>query len=157
LIPPAIRASLRQHPFLEGIPDPLLDRLMALAFEVNFEPDQIIFREADQSSFFYLILSGTVSVEIAMPGRVLRIQTVGEGEELGWSSIMAKVNKQFQARSLSNVQTIAFDGVRLKEECDKDAEFGYFLMCRILEVVAERLRATRFQMLDVYSHRGGEA
>ncbi len=157
MVPPAIRGSLAAHPFLEGIPDPLLDRLMALAFEVTFEPDQVLFREADPSSFFYLILSGTVAVEIAMPGRVLRIQTVGEGEELGWSSIMAKVNKQFQARSLSPVRAIAFDGVRLKAECDKDAEFGYFILSRILEVVAERLRATRLQMLDVYSARGGEA
>ena len=157
MVPPAIRGSLAAHPFLEGIPDPLLDRLMALAFEVTFEPDQVLFREADPSSFFYLILSGTVAVEIAMPGRVLRIQTVGEGEELGWSSMMAKVNKQFQARSLSPVRAIAFDGVRLKAECDQDPEFGYFMLSRILEVVAERLRATRLQMLDVYSARGGEA
>ncbi len=155
MVPPALRGSLAAHPFLEGIPEPLLDRLMAMAFEVTFEPGQILFREADPSSFFYLILSGTVSVEIAMPGRVLRIQTVGEGEELGWTSIMAKVNKQFQARSLSPVRAIAFDGVRLKAECDSDPEFGYFIMCRILDVVAERLRATRLQMLDVYSARGG--
>jgi CRP-like cAMP-binding protein len=157
MIPPAVRNSLAKHPFLEGIPEPLLDKLMGLACEVSFEPDQIIFRESDPSSFFYLILSGTIAVEIAMPGRVLRIQTIGEGEELGWSSIMAKVNKQFQARSLSAVKAIAFDGVRLKAECDRDPEFGYFIMCKILEVVAERLRATRFQMLDVYSARGGEA
>jgi CRP-like cAMP-binding protein len=157
MIPPAVRSSLAKHPFLEGIPEPLLEKLMGMAFEATFEPDQVIFREADPSSFFYLILSGTIAVEIAMPGRVLRIQTVGEGEELGWSSIMEKVNKQFQARSLSPVKAIAFDGVRLKSECDRDPAFGYFLMCRILEVVAERLRATRFQMLDVYSARGGEA
>jgi CRP-like cAMP-binding protein len=157
MIPPAVRNSLAKHPFLEGIPEPLLEKLMGMAFEASFEPDQIIFREADPSSFFYLILSGTIAVEIAMPGRVLRIQTVGEGEELGWSSIMEKVNKQFQARSLSPVKAIAFDGVRLKAECDRDPEFGYFIMCRILEVVAERLRATRFQTLDVYAARGGEA
>jgi CRP/FNR family transcriptional regulator, cyclic AMP receptor protein len=154
MVPAAIRDSLAKHPFLEGIPDPLLDRLLGLAFEVTFEPDQILFREADPSSFFYLILSGNIAIEIAMPGRVLRIQTAGEGEELGWSSIMTKVNKQFQARSLSPVRAIAFDGVRLKAECDADPAFGYFIMCRVLEIVADRLRATRFQMLDVYSSKG---
>jgi len=157
MLSPSVRASLLTHPFLEGFPEPLLERVLALAFEVSFEPDQIIFREADPSSFFYLILSGTVSVEVAMPGRVLRIQTVGEGEELGWSSIMDTVNKQFQARSLSQVKAAAFDGVRLKAECDADPAFGYSIMCRILEVAAERLRATRFQMLDVYSAKGGHA
>ena len=157
MVPPALRASLAKHPFLEGVPEAHLDKLMAMAFEVTFEPDQIIFREADPSSFFYLILSGTVAVEIAMPGRILRIQTLGEGEELGWSSIMAKVDKQFQARSLTSVKAVAFDGVRLRAECENDPAFGYFITSRVLEIVAERLRATRFQMLDVYSARGGEA
>lgn len=157
MLSPSTRASLLKHPFLEGFSEPLLERILALAFEISFEPDQIIFREADPSSFFYLILSGTVSVEIAMPGRVLRIQTLGEGEELGWSSIMDKVNKQFQARSLSQVKAAAFDGARLKAECDEDPAFGYIIVSRILEVAAERMRATRFQMLDVYSARGGQA
>ena len=56
MIPPAVRTSLAKHPFLEGIPEPLLDKLMGIAFEATFEPDQEIFREADPSSFFYLIL-----------------------------------------------------------------------------------------------------
>ena len=157
MVPPAIRASLAAHPFLEGFPEPMLEKLAGMAFEVTSEPDQILFRESDPSSFFYLILSGTVSVEIAMHGRILRIQTLGEGEELGWSSLMTQVNKQFQARSLTQVRALAFDGVRLKAECDRDPAFGYLITCRILEIVAERMRATRLQMLDIYSAKGSQA
>ncbi|MBI4890261.1 MAG: Crp/Fnr family transcriptional regulator [Acidobacteria bacterium] len=156
MIPTAVGAALKDHPFLEGVPERLLDKLSQLAFEVTFEEDQIIFREGDPSSFFYLILSGLVALELAAPGRVVTIQTVGDGEELGWSSLMSRVDKQFRARCMKPVKALAFDGARVAAECEEDHEFGYLIMRRILVTVAERLRSTRMQVLDVYSARGGQ-
>ena len=156
MAPADIRAALKAHPFLEGLPEKHIDTLAAMAFEASFEARQIIFRESDPSSFFYLILSGTVALEITTPGRLFRIQTIGEGEELGWSSLLAKVNKQFQARSLEPVRAFAFDGARLRGTCDENPEFGYLISRKVLEVVAERLSATRLQLLDVYANKGGD-
>lgn len=154
-----IIAALAHHPFLDGLQPAHLDKLAALACETTFEPDQVIFREGDPSSFFYLILSGRVAVEVAAPGRFVTIQTVGEGEELGWSSLLDQVNKQFRARCVDPVRALAFDGARLTAEFEGDHEFGYMLLRKVLETVAERLRATRLQMLDVYARKAprGEA
>lgn len=151
---PNVITALEHHPFLEGLSPAHVEKLAALAFEVTFEPEQIIFREADPSSFFYLILEGAIALEIAAPARLVRIQTIGAGEELGWSSLLSRVNKQFQARSLEPVRALAFDGPRLIMACESDYEFGYFLLRRILGTVTERLQATRLQMLDVYAKKG---
>ncbi len=146
---------LREHPFLEGMTTTHLETLAGLASETRFQKDELIFRQGDESSLFYLILDGRVALEVAMPGRTLRIQTLAPGEELGWSSLISPVRKQFQARSLESVRVLSFDGARLRAACDADCEFGYKLMQRILNTVAERLQNTRLQLIDVYSPGGG--
>lgn len=152
-----ITAALTTHPFLEGFPPKYMEKICQLGSECTFEPDQIVFREGDPSSFFYLIVEGRVALEITTPNRVLTIQTVEGGEELGWSSLLSRVNKQFRARSLDPVRAIAFDGARVIAACEEDHEFGYLVMRKVLEIVAERLKATRMQMLDVYSSKGAHS
>jgi CRP-like cAMP-binding protein len=150
-----LQGALADHSFLAGLAESDVNTLNALSFEVHFKEDQIIFREGDPSSFFYLIQSGRVALEVLAPGRVLRIQTIGEGEELGWSSLLTSVNKQFQARCLEPVTAFAFDGAQIVARCEDDPAFGFRLLRRVLATVADRLRATRLQLLDVYAKRGG--
>jgi CRP-like cAMP-binding protein len=147
--------SLRAHPFLEGFRPEDIENLAGMAFKVHFDPDQVIFREGDESSFFYLVLEGKIALETHAPGRTLRIQTLGPGDELGWSSVLSPVRKQFQARCLEPVRALAFDGARLLEACNTDCTFGLNLMRRVLGIVAERLQATRVQLLDLYQKPAG--
>lgn len=149
-----LSSALRNHPFLENLDPAYIEKLTALAFEVHFKEDQVIFREFDPSSFFYLITEGRVSLEISAAGRTIRILTIGPGEELGWSSLMTNVNKQFAARSLEPVTAIAFDGARVMAACEEDPRFGFIIMRQVLSTVSERLRATRLQVIDVYARKG---
>jgi CRP-like cAMP-binding protein len=150
-----VHTALANHPFLAGLPESDIAKLTELAFAVRFQPEQIIFREGDPSSFFYLIVTGHIALELLAPGRVFRIETVGDGEDLGWSSLLESVNKQFQARCLAPTRALAFDGPRLIALWEGDAEFGFRLMRKVVGTVADRLRATRLQLLDVYDKRGG--
>jgi CRP/FNR family transcriptional regulator, cyclic AMP receptor protein len=144
--------TLRIHPFTQGFTPEHLEKLAGLAGQVRFQKNTIIFHEADESSFFYLLLSGSVVLEVTAPGRTLRVQTLGKGEELGWSSLLIPTpGKQFQARALEPVEALAFDGARLRRACDEECSFGYAIMRSALKVVASRLQATRKQLLDVYS------
>jgi CRP-like cAMP-binding protein len=146
--------TLKEHAFLAGFRPAHIDRLAAMANEVHFDRDQVIFREGDDSSFFYLLLSGKVALEVTALGKTLRVQTLREGEELGWSSAMETSSKHFQARAVTAVRALAFDGARLREACEEDCAFGYSLMRRLLAVVASRLQAFRLQLLDMYSPEG---
>jgi CRP-like cAMP-binding protein len=148
---------LQDHPFLTGMTEENLRVLASMAGEMSFRRDELIFRQHDESSLFYLLLEGRVALEVALPGRTLRIQTVGPGEELGWSSMLTPMKKQFQARSLDSVRALAFDGARLRAACDANCALGYDLMRRVLGVVAERLQNTRLQLIDMYSATGGRS
>jgi CRP-like cAMP-binding protein len=142
---------LRDHPFLQGMKAEHVARMADLAQEVQIGKDQMIFRQGDESGLFYLILSGKVALEASAPGRVLRVQTVGAGEELGWSSAMSEGGKNFQARVLEPVQALTFDGARLRQACQEDPVFGYQFLQKLLRVVVRRLQATRMQLLDLYA------
>ena len=60
----------------------------------------------------------------------------------------------FQARALSRVQTIAFDGAKFSAAFEYDHSLGYEMMKRLLALVTERLDHTRMQIVDMYGKAG---
>jgi CRP/FNR family transcriptional regulator, cyclic AMP receptor protein len=142
---------LHKHPFVEEFQEAHIEKLAALAKEVEFKRDQVIFHEGDDFHDFYLIVQGRVALEIEAPDHTFRVQTLSAGDELGWSAILMGRGKHFQARALQDVKALAFDGATLLAACREDKAFGFALMYRMLGVVSERLQATRLQLLDMYS------
>lgn len=142
---------LQRHPFIEEFPPAYVEKLVAMATRVRFERDQVIFREGDDCSEFYLIVSGLVALEIDALDHVLRVHTLAAGDELGWSALLMGQGKHFQARALERVEALALDGGELLAACKQDTAFGFAFMHRLLGVVAGRLQATRLQVLDMHS------
>jgi len=142
---------LQRHPFAQELQPHHLEMLAEMAHEVKFDKDWIIFQEGDECSKFYLIVLGKVALELKGPRRSYLIQTLGPGDELGWSSVLMKDGKHFQARALESVRALEFDGTHLLDACREDPVFGYALMYRLLGVVSKRLQATRLQLLDLYA------
>ena len=128
-----------------------IEKLRSLARPLCFNAGQIIFREGDTSSLFYLIQSGHVALEIAAPERSLRVQILGPGDEFGWSALLPGRSKHFQAYTLDAVEAFAFEGTELLAMCHDDPAFGFELMQHMLGLVADRLQATRVQLSDFYS------
>ena len=152
-----LAAVLKKHPFVEEFQLEHIDRLRALAREVTFEADQVIFREGDDTHDFYLVVSGRVALEMQEPDHVLRIHTLGAGDELGWSSMLMGRGKHFQARALERTEALAFDGAQLLAACRAEPALGFAFMYRMLGVVSERLQATRLQLHDMHSPKAKRA
>jgi len=112
-----------------------------------------LFREGEPAERFYLIRSGSVALEVHAPGRgQLRIETLHEGDVLGWSWLFSPYRWGLDARVLEPSGLVVFDGTCLRGKCDSDHELGYQLMRRFAGLLMERLQATRFQLLDVYGN-----
>jgi CRP-like cAMP-binding protein len=142
---------LEEHPFVAEFRPEHKARLADLGQQVRFDEGQVIFHEGDDYSVFYLISEGMVALEIETPGQVLRVQTLHAGDEFDWSALLPHAGKHFQARALSPVTALAFEGEQLLASFQADPAFGLAFMLRLLGVVSERLRATRVQLLDMYS------
>ena len=151
MIDQPLYATLHKHPFVEALGTRHVEQLAFLAKEVVFKRDQVIFHEGDECNDFYLIVSGLIALEVEEPGHTLRIQTLSDGDELGWSALLMATGKHFQARALEEVHALAFAGPQLLEACRADPAFGFAFMQRLLGVVASRLQHTRLQLHDMYS------
>jgi CRP/FNR family transcriptional regulator, cyclic AMP receptor protein len=146
------QSRLQDLAFTQGLGPDQLDRITQIATSIQWESGKTVFREGDLDSLLYVMEEGRVAIEIAVPGRGrVVILTVGPGEVFGWSSIFHQRPKTASARTIEPARALAVDASRLRELCDADPRLGYLLTQRILEVVSERLKATRMQLLDIYS------
>ena len=58
----SVLSVLQRHPFVEKFAAGDVEKLAGMATRVRFDRDQIIFREGDECSDFFLIVSGLVAL-----------------------------------------------------------------------------------------------
>ena len=143
---------IAEHPFCNGLRPDYVDLLISCASNVRFEPDQHLFREGGEANQFFLIRAGQVALEVVAPQHArLTTETVTEGEVLGWSWLVPPYRWHFDARAVGTVRAIAVNGKCLRVKCEKNHDLGYELLKRTVDSVGQRLEATRFRLLDLYS------
>jgi CRP-like cAMP-binding protein len=149
-----IRTIIAQQPFFEGFTEHHLDLFADSAREMTFDPGEAIMEQGSPANRFYLILEGRVVPGAELEDRgIIPVQTIGPGDDLGWSWLFPPYYMHLSARALSPTKAIFFYGTRLREESESDHEFGYQLMERITKVVIERLRATQQRLVECTSMR----
>jgi CRP-like cAMP-binding protein len=143
---------LSEHPFFAGMDPEYVHLLVGCASNVRFEAGSFIFRQGEEARHFFLIRQGKGALEMAPPNRPpMMIQTVGEGDVLGWSWLIPPHRWRFDARALELTRAFAMDGACLRQKCEQDPRLGYELLRRFSSIIAERLEATCLQLMDVYA------
>jgi CRP-like cAMP-binding protein len=138
----------RWHPFVEGLSPEQREILARCAMPVHFQPGQTIFREGEPANRFYLVLKGSVALQMRLPDQgVALIAMVGPGEVLGWSWLIPPYFWHFDATCVEDTAAVFFYGTWLRQMAEEHHAFGHELMKRIAEVLAHRLLATRRQLL----------
>ena len=143
---------LAAHPFFSGMPPGHVELLAGCASNTRFEEGEFVLREGDEANEFYLIRQGKVALEVFAPGRgSIEIQTLGEGDILGWSWLVPPYYWRFDARALEMTRAFTLDGRCLRQKCDADQRLGYELLKRFARVMVDHLQAARFRLLNVYA------
>lgn len=147
----APRALILAQPFFNGMKAEHLQTLADSATETEFVAGQFLFRESDTANRLYLIECGKVAVELERrDNEPILLQTLGPGQEVGWSWMLPPYHEQFTARALEATKVIFFHGTRLREQCAADHDLGYELMSRMAVVMLHRIQATRRQLLAAH-------
>ena len=121
-----------------------------LGEEVEFADGRALMIEGDSADAFFLIRDGFVALEIQTPTGAITIETLHNGDPVGWSWLFEPYLTHFDARSRGTTRAIKFDTAALRRRSAEDAQLGYELMRSFTSVIVERLHATRLQLLDVY-------
>ncbi|MEU9075794.1 cyclic nucleotide-binding domain-containing protein [Kitasatospora sp. NPDC048538] len=138
---------------LAGLATAHRDRLLALGRDVAWPDGTRIFEEGGPADRFWLVRSGLVALDVHAPGRgALVVETLGDGELLGWSWMFEPYRWQLGAVARGAVEATEFDARAVREAMDDDPAFGLDLMRLIgAQAIGPRLHAARTRLLDLYT------
>ena len=146
--------TLKEHPFFKDLKQEYFDIILGCASNVRFKEGETIFREGDEANKFYLVRHGRVAIDIPVSSsQSVTIQTIHDGDILGWSWLIPPHRSRFLCRALVDTRAIALDGKCLRDKCDNNHDLGYELLKRLTKVFTERLENTRIQLLNLYERK----
>jgi CRP-like cAMP-binding protein len=152
---PTIERILAESEFFSGLAPKNMGLLAEHAQPRRLVAGEVLFRYGDKAQHFYLIIDGTVSVEVAaIEGPALELQNLGPGAVLGWSWLIGRYAWSFQARAMTATNVIEFDGLAILARCDEDPRFGYELLKRFSALMSERLNFARQKMMEAWRPAG---
>ncbi|GIK36849.1 MAG: hypothetical protein BroJett011_06820 [Chloroflexota bacterium] len=143
--------TLRGIKALQGMESAHLKKLAAMAGEVTFAKDRIIYREGDLGEAIYFIEEGEVMIEMSVADSPpIKMYSVGPGQLFGWSALFPPRRKQARARAVVPTRVIAVNAARLREAFKADQGLENAIIQRVNEVIADRLTVTRQQLTDSF-------
>ena len=138
--------TAKEHSFLTGLNDSQVAKLTALAQEVDFEENELILSAREQSKCFYLLLTGSVCVEVSARSYMVCIQALGPGEAFGWSALLDHHDTLFQVRAREHSRALCIDGDELSAALRNDPELAVEVLRRALKLAACRVQATEARL-----------
>lgn len=146
-----IAPILAAHPFFKGLDSRYLKLVLECASRETFKPGEFLCRDEEEATKFYVIHHGRVSLEIYRARRgPVTIQSLGEGEVLGWLWFDQPYHWHMDAKALELTRVITLDVLCLLNKCNQDQAFGYELMRRYAHYLAVQFRVTKLQLADMY-------
>jgi CRP/FNR family transcriptional regulator, cyclic AMP receptor protein len=145
-------AQLRPIAALDRLGDRELEVVARTARPTAFAAQERVFTEGQPASGCWLITSGHIALQVAVPGRGdLVVQTLGPGDLLGWSWLVPPFRWHFAATATDAVAAYEFDTDRLRAAAGADPGLGYHLTLGLVEQLVARLQNTRARLLDLYA------
>src|SRR5664279_342020 len=116
---------LPEQPFFQGLDAATTDLLAGCAVNVHVRPGEFLFREGQPADHFYVLRRGTIAIEAQTSARGVILDTVNDGEIVGWSWLVPPYVWAFDAIATADTSAVAFDAPCLRAKCDADPTLGY--------------------------------
>ncbi|MGW8378065.1 cyclic nucleotide-binding domain-containing protein [Streptomyces sp. ODS28] len=130
-------------------------RLLETARDVNFDGGTRLFDEGAPAEHFWIVRSGAVTLDIRTPdGGMVVIDTLGQGELVGWSWLFPPYTWQLGAEAMTPVRTSEFEAATVRRLMDEDPRLGAAVNHWVGWVLAHRLNAARSRLLNMYGPHG---
>jgi CRP/FNR family cyclic AMP-dependent transcriptional regulator len=144
-----LQHTLRTHAFTRGLNEAQIAVLASMASEVSFEENEVVLVDGERSRSFFLLVTGSVAVELRTPAYVVTVEALGPGQVFGWSSLLEEHDTLFQVRAREHTTAVRLEGGALKAACRQDTVLGTEVLQRALTVVAGRVKATEIRFAEM--------
>ncbi|WP_406840179.1 cyclic nucleotide-binding domain-containing protein [Streptomyces sp. AHU1] len=140
---------------LRALPAQHREQLLRVAREVSFPEGARLFEEGGRADRFWIVRTGTVALDLRVPGRrPAVIEILGHNELVGWSWLFDPHVWHLGAEATSPVRAYEFDAEEVRSMCRSDPSFGMAVAQWAGRIVAHRLQSARTRLLDLYAPYG---
>jgi aspartate ammonia-lyase len=136
----SLQEQLSGVPFFGGFADTLLWHLARTGAPTQFAEGDTLFTAGDARSFFAVILSGSVAIELAHDGAVTRLATLGSGEVVGEGILLDDTHHGTTARVLERVEAVVFRMKTLAPVLKNTPQLHAALLSKAARAIAQRLK-----------------
>jgi CRP-like cAMP-binding protein len=135
---------------LRGLGEAHLQKLAAIARLRECPVGTVLFREGEDSTSIFVLLSGEVGLEVQMRDRApTTIYAASPGELLGWSPVLGRRAMTATARVISSCRLAVLEVARVNQLIQEDLHFGVAFLRQLALIVSDRLSATRHCLASV--------
>jgi CRP/FNR family cyclic AMP-dependent transcriptional regulator len=143
---------LRRFPFFSGLTDEELKSIATISVEEKYEANTFISRQREPARKLCLLLQGSVDVMVDTDQEGLEHETVSTltvGDVFGWSALVEPYTLTASLFAATPVTVIAMDGAGLRALFELDCHLGYVILHKTAQVISDRLKDTRIQILSL--------
>jgi CRP-like cAMP-binding protein len=140
-----------RYPFFSDLD---LDDIKTLADSAEgntIESGEFVFHEGDELRHFYIVVEGAIGIVQEGVGKDKKTETVisavGPGHVFAWSALVPPYKATASAKAFTPCWLISFDCNKLLSAFEKDCEFGYRMMQKIIQISRDRLLDARIESL----------
>ena len=134
------KEDLKQIIMLTYLTDPMLDNLAQIIDILNFDRDEIMFRENEPAERFYMLRSGNVLLEQRISDEVtVIIGSIKPGLSFGWSAMIKDSLYTSDAICVEPSEIYSFKRSKAQRLFMQDPEMGFRFHQRLLVIIKKRL------------------
>lgn len=154
---------LRQYAFFDQLNETQLKCLSETSQEESVAAGTFLFHNGDELNHFYLVIKGEFEIILEAPkleveydthGQPSQLQieqvilsSVGSGNIIGWSGLVAPYRATSGGRARVLSQIISFDCKKLLQCFENDCSFGFYMIQTAAQAIGKRIQ-------DIYKGGG---
>ena len=145
--------DLKKIAIMTHLKDDMLDRVVSITDVLNFEDQEIIFRQGDIADRFYMVDRGKVLLEQRIAEKIMvSVGSIKPGFAFGWSTMIEEGYYTTDAVCAEPCEIFSMRGDKIRALCEKDPRMGYLLTGRLLVILKKRYDHRTEQFIKVIKH-----
>ncbi len=130
----------------DGLPEAALDALAGSASRTRLADGEALFDQGAEARSMFALESGRLALRSRVSGKTVVVQTIREGEVLGWSSLREDAHWLTTARAVGEVSVLRLPTDGILDLLTSGSSWSRSLVRRLFGVAADHLDATRAQL-----------
>jgi CRP/FNR family transcriptional regulator, dissimilatory nitrate respiration regulator len=140
-------------PFLSGLPDETIEKILNISVKREFNKSEIIFSEGDDSDGFYVLIKGLVKIfKVSFDGKEQILHFIREGEPFAEVPVFSGKTFPASAQAIKKSEVLIFPKALFVKLISEDP----FIAMSMLAVLAKRLREFAVQVEELSLKRVSE-